>query len=83
MTPDDVHNARFRKPPIGMRGYDEEAVDDLLDRIEASLRGDLAITRDELSEVTFRKPPIGKRGYFKGDVDSFIQRVLSEWSIFH
>ena len=39
MTPDDVHHVVFRKPPLGSgRGYDEDQVDDLLDRIEQALR---------------------------------------------
>ena len=83
MTPDDVHNALFTKPPLGKRGYDEEAVDDLLDRIEASLRGEPQITREELATVIFPKPPFGKRGYCRPDVDRFMQRVLSEWPVFH
>jgi DivIVA domain-containing protein len=39
MTADDVHHAVFRKPPLGAgRGYDEDQVDELLDRIEHALR---------------------------------------------
>jgi DivIVA domain-containing protein len=79
MTPDDIHTARFHKPPTGRRGYDEQAVDDLLDRIEDSLGGQPAIRLEELAAVSFPKPPIGKRGYHKDEVDTFIQRVVSEW----
>lgn len=31
LTPADIHNMEFKKPPIGKRGYDEESVDALLD----------------------------------------------------
>lgn len=31
ITPADIHNMAFKKPPIGRRGYDEEEVDALLD----------------------------------------------------
>jgi DivIVA domain-containing protein len=31
LTPADIHNMAFKKPPIGKRGYDEESVDALLD----------------------------------------------------
>jgi DivIVA domain-containing protein len=31
ITPADIHNMDFRKPPIGKRGYDEEEVDAFLD----------------------------------------------------
>jgi DivIVA domain-containing protein len=37
LTPSDVHNVSFKKPPIGKRGYDQEAVDDFLDRVESTL----------------------------------------------
>lgn len=37
LTPADVHNVAFKKPPIGKRGYDEEEVDKFLDEIEAEL----------------------------------------------
>jgi DivIVA domain-containing protein len=36
---DEVHTVVFSKPPIGQRGYDEDAVDDLLDQVETALRG--------------------------------------------
>ena len=37
LTPADVHNVAFKKPPIGKRGYDEEEVDAFLDEVEAEL----------------------------------------------
>ncbi|MCW2537697.1 MAG: DivIVA family protein, partial [Modestobacter sp.] len=37
LTPADVHNVAFKKPPIGKRGYDEEEVDAFLDLIEIEL----------------------------------------------
>lgn len=37
LTPEDVHNVAFNKPPIGRRGYNEDEVDDFLDIIEAEL----------------------------------------------
>jgi DivIVA domain-containing protein len=37
LTPTDVRNIAFRKPPLGRRGYDEDEVDSFLDRVEASL----------------------------------------------
>ncbi len=39
LTADEVRAAVFRKPPLGRgRGYDEDQVDDLLDRLEHTLR---------------------------------------------
>jgi DivIVA domain-containing protein len=37
LTPADVHNVAFKKPPIGKRGYDEDEVDGFLDEIEREL----------------------------------------------
>jgi DivIVA domain-containing protein len=37
LTPAEVHNVAFKKPPIGKRGYDEEEVDAFLDEVEAEL----------------------------------------------
>src|SRR5690348_2474228 len=37
LTPAEVHNVVFKKPPIGKRGYDEEEVDAFLDIIELEL----------------------------------------------
>ena len=35
LTPADVHNVAFSKPPIGKRGYNEDEVDQFLDFVEA------------------------------------------------
>src|SRR3954451_15212528 len=37
LTPADVHNVVFKKPPIGKRGYDEDEVDAFLDVVETEL----------------------------------------------
>ncbi len=37
LTPADVHNVAFSKPPIGKRGYNEEEVDAFLDLVGAEL----------------------------------------------
>ena len=37
LTPADVHNVAFKKPPIGKRGYDEEEVDAFLDEVDVLL----------------------------------------------
>jgi DivIVA domain-containing protein len=38
LTPADVHNVAFSKPPISKRGYNEDEVDAFLDIVEAELR---------------------------------------------
>ena len=37
LTPADVHNVAFSKPPIGKRGYNEDEVDAFLDELAAGL----------------------------------------------
>src|SRR5579875_4122225 len=38
LTPDDVRNVAFTKPPLGKRGYNEDQVDAFLDRVEDTLK---------------------------------------------
>src|SRR5699024_3218510 len=37
LSPADVHNVAFSKPPIGKRGYNEDEVDQCLDLVEDAL----------------------------------------------
>jgi DivIVA domain-containing protein len=81
LTADDVHNMVFSKPPNGERGYNEDDVDALLDRIEQHLRNPQALgglTAAEIDNATFRKPPIGQQGYDEVGVDAFLDRVVQE-----
>ena len=56
LTPADVHNVAFSKPPIGKRGYNEDEVDQFLDLVEKELaelvgeNEDLRQRVDELSK---------------------------------
>src|SRR4051794_12131116 len=52
LTPAEVHNVAFKKPPIGKRGYDEEEVDAFLDIIEV----ELARLIDENADLRDRSP---------------------------
>ena len=38
LTPEQVHNVAFSKPPLFKRGYSEDEVDAFLDRVESTLR---------------------------------------------
>jgi DivIVA domain-containing protein len=49
LTPADVHNVAFSKPPIGKRGYNEDEVDAFLDLVEAEL-GRLIEENNDLRE---------------------------------
>jgi DivIVA domain-containing protein len=46
LTPADVHNVAFSKPPIGKRGYNEDEVDAFLDLVEAELTRLIEENRD-------------------------------------
>ena len=37
LTPADIHNVAFKKPPMGKRGYGEEEVDAFLDEVEQEM----------------------------------------------
>jgi DivIVA domain-containing protein len=83
LTAADVHDVAFSKPPLFKRGYNEDEVDALLERVEEALRdpaGRHGITAAELDGVRFSKPPIGKRGYNEDDVDAFLDRVRIEFT---
>jgi DivIVA domain-containing protein len=56
LTPADVHNVVFKKPPIGKRGYDEDEVDAFLDVVEAELAR-LIEENNELRGAAGSRPP--------------------------
>ena len=58
LTPADVHNVAFKKPPIGKRGYDEEEVDAFLDEVER----ELARLIEENTELRMQAERGGGRG---------------------
>ncbi len=77
LTPQQVHNVAFSKPPIGKRGYNEDEVDAFLDLVEAALRDPTGrtLTPEQVRNVAFSKPPVGKRGYNEDEVDAFLDVV--------
>ncbi|MFI5956731.1 TIR domain-containing protein [Cryptosporangium sp. NPDC051539] len=92
MTPADVRNTAFRKPPLGTRGYAELEVDGFLDRVEEELALRIALlngsddgrrpglTAAGVGSAAFGKPPLGKRGYLVDDVDEFLDEVQREFA---
>jgi DivIVA domain-containing protein len=80
LTPEDVHNVSFSLPPSGKRGYNEDEVDDFLDRVEKTLRDPTAngLTILDVNNATFSEPPSGKRGYNEDEVDGFLGLVEEE-----
>jgi DivIVA domain-containing protein len=83
LTADDVRHIRFRKAPLGRRGYDEESVDKFLDQIESDLRSRhgggrvirVVLTAADVEAVAFLRPPFGRRGYDEEEVDSFLDEI--------
>lgn len=80
LTAEQVHNVAFGKPPLGVRGYNEDEVDAFLDVVEAALRdpSGRALTAEQVRNVAFSKPPIGMRGYNKDEVDAFLEAVAAQ-----
>lgn len=72
LTPDEVHDVVFNPPPPGRRAYHPGEVDDFVDRIEATLRGEDSLTGQDVHRVRFHKPPPGEAGYFDHEVDQFL-----------
>lgn len=91
LTPDQVRNVAFGKPPIGKRGYNEDEVDAFLDRVAEQLnsqRGPLPppsdgsavamgdrLTPEQVRDFAFSKRPRGEPGYDEAEVDAFLDRV--------
>ena len=78
LTPADVHNVVFKKPPIGKRGYDEDEVDAFLDLVEQALAGTRPMAPDEVATVRFGRGSLTRRGYDESQVDDFLDRVGAE-----
>jgi DivIVA domain-containing protein len=76
LTPDDVREVRFDRPPFGSRGYHVDEVDAFLDRVERALAGELTMTAAEVRQARFNKPPLfARRGYDELQVDAFLDRL--------
>src|SRR4051794_4454112 len=60
LTPADIHNMDFRKPPLGKRGYDEEEVDAFLDEVEQQLIR--LLEENEALRDQMRRPGTGGSG---------------------
>ena len=77
LTPADVHNVAFKKPPIGKRGYDEEEVDAFLDEVERELAR-LIEENNELRANVERGGGGGSRGVPSGGSDPRMGAELAE-----
>ncbi|WP_319957720.1 DivIVA domain-containing protein [Micromonospora yasonensis] len=59
LTPADVRNVAFRKPPLGKRGYDEEDVDNFLDAVEQTITALTEEVRSLRAQLEHVRPASG------------------------
>jgi DivIVA domain-containing protein len=62
LTPAEVHNVAFKKPPIGKRGYDEEEVDAFLDIVEVELSRLIEENNDLRARMSSGQPAPAAQG---------------------
>lgn len=84
MRAQDVAEKRFQ-PTKFRRGYSQDDVDDLLDRVQSTLTaaerggrpvpGDRTITPEEVAAVRFRATK-WQEGYDQDEVDDFLDEVV-------
>jgi DivIVA domain-containing protein len=85
LTPEQVRNMAFSRPPRGKRGYNEDEVDAFLDLVEAALRDPArrTLTPEQVRNMAFSRPPIGKRGYNEEEVDALLDVVEQQLKFHH
>ncbi|MEV0704302.1 DivIVA domain-containing protein [Saccharopolyspora sp. NPDC050389] len=74
LTPDDVRNVAFARSWRRNRGYDEREVDELLERVEATLRGKRLVTARDVLTARFGPGKPG-RAYKKSQVAEFLDQI--------
>ena len=79
LTPMVVDCVTFDRAPLGRRGYNEDQVDDFLDRVHATLTGADNLRAREVREVIFDSAPLIRRGYHEEQVDDFLDLVVEEF----
>jgi len=70
LTPADVHNVAFSKPPIGKRGYNEDEVDAFLDLVENELSRLIEENSDLRQRVAELDQELASAGSGAGGVQS-------------
>src|ERR1700754_3298784 len=79
LTPMVVDCVTFDRAPLGRRGYNEDQVDDFLDRIHGTLCGTDKLSAADVREVIFDSAPLIRRGYHEEQVDDFLDLVVEEF----
>ena len=82
-TADEVLNVKFQSTKF-TEGYDQDEVDDFLDRVVATLRAreggapaERPVTAADLDERSFTTTKF-REGYAQGDVDGLLDRLRGE-----
>jgi DivIVA domain-containing protein len=75
LSADDVGQVVFHRPPAGEQGYDEDRVDDFLDRVEETLRSRDTVTAPDIRAMRFPVAGAGTAGYDRSEVDMFLELV--------
>lgn len=78
LTPTVVDCVTFDRAPLGRRGYNEDQVDDFLDRVQATLAGRDSLTAQNVRDVEFDPAAFIRRGYNEDQVDAFLDLVVEE-----
>lgn len=78
LTPVVVDCVTFDRAPLGRRGYNEDQVDDFLDRVQATLEGKDSLTAQSVRDAIFDPAPFIRRGYHEEQVDAFLDLVVEE-----
>lgn len=78
LTPQDVRDVAFDKPPLGRRGYVAAEVDAFLDRVEEALSGGTPLSVLDVHNVAFAPGgALTNRGYDEDQVDAFLDLVAA------
>ncbi|MBP2476098.1 DivIVA domain-containing protein [Crossiella equi] len=77
LTPEDVRDVRFHRPPLEVKGYDEGPVDAFLERIAGTLRGEDTITAQDVLKVRFPAAAVNGNGYECEEVELFLDLVVT------
>lgn len=75
LTADDVHHVTLNAPPRGQEGYDLDEVDDFLDRVEGTLRGNDTLTSTEVRNARFSASVPDTGGYDVDEVEGLLGLV--------
>lgn len=75
LTPEDIAGLVLSSSCRGQCGYDEDAVDHFLDRVEATLRGHDTLTTQDVRSVVFPQLPEFAAGYDPDEVDSLLDLI--------